>query len=307
MKYSIVIPVYNSEGIVGETIERTLKYCREEKLQFELILINDNSTDNSWRIISEKARGNEEVVAIRLLRNYGQHVANLCGFRHATGDFIITMDDDLQNPPEEIGKLISLAEKGHDLGIGRFKEKKHSLFRRIGSRLVGQINKRIFNAPRGLILSNFRIIRKDVINRVCQHKTGYPYVPGMLLMYASRPANVEVEHQKRITGASNYNIWRILKLISEILFNYSSFPLRLVAGSGLLIALASFLLSGFYLIKGLFVGADVPGWTTVVVLLSFFNGMALLVLGMVGEYLVRLIRHTNNGETYHMTEIVGGE
>ena len=306
MKYSVVIPVFNSQDVVGETIERTVAFFCKESLDFEIILVNDGSADKSWEVINQKALIYSEVVAVDLLHNYGQHVANLCGFSHATGDFIITMDDDLQNPPEEIRKLIDKAADDYDLVIGRFKEKKHSLFRRLGSRIVHLIIRKIFYAPKDLVLSNFRIIRKDVVQRVCTYKTNYPYIPGLVLMFSSQRTNVLVDHNPREVGKSNYNLWRIIRLLSEILFNYSSYPLRLVAGIGLLTALASFALSAFYLYVGMMNGTRVPGWLTVVVLLSFFNGMTLFVLGMSGEYLVRLINQTSRTETYHIKNITRG-
>jgi len=304
VKYSIVIPVFNSRNVVGLTIDRTVAFFRKEALDFEIILVNDGSLDMSWGVIQQKAREYPEVVAVDLLHNYGQHVANLCGFSQATGDYVITMDDDLQNPPEEIRKLIDKAAEGYDLVIGRFIEKKHSMVRRLGSRMIGLINRKVFNAPKGLVLSNFRIIQKNVVQRVCAYKTSYPYIPGMVVMFSSRRANVLVEHNRREVGQSNYNIWRIAKLVSEILFNYSSYPLRLVAVIGLVTALASFTLSVFYLAVHVFSGTSVPGWATVVVLLSFFNGMTLFVLGMVGEYLVRLINQTSRADSYHIKEIV---
>lgn len=304
MKYSVVIPVFNSEKIVGETIDRTVAFFRREDLKFELILVNDGSSDGSWGVLQQKAHEYREVIAINLLRNYGQHVANICGFRQSQGDYVVTMDDDLQNPPEEIKKLIEKAAEGHDLVIGRFREKKHSLARRIGSRIVGLINRRIFHGQKDLVLTNFRIIHRDVIERACQYKTSYPYVPGLVLMFSTNRANVLVNHRERSVGSSNYNLWRIAKLVSELLFNYSSYPLRLVAGIGLLTAMASFTISIFYLLMAFFVGTNVPGWATVVVLLSFFNGMTLFVLGMLGEYLVRLINQGSYTEPYHIKEIL---
>ena len=306
LKYSVVIPVFNSDAVVGVTVNRTVGFFRNEALDFEIILVNDGSSDTSWNVIEQKAREYSEVVAVNLLHNYGQHVANLCGFSLCTGDYVITMDDDLQNPPEEIRKLIDKAAEGYDLVIGRFKEKKHSLARRMGSHVVGLINRKVFNSPKGLVLSNFRLIRKDVVQRVCSYKASYPYIPGLVIMFSSRRANVLVEHNKREAGKSNYNVWRIAKLLSEILFNYSSYPLRIVAGVGLVTALISFMLSVFYLMVSVFAGTNVPGWTTVVVLLSFFNGMTLFVLGMVGEYLVRLINQTSRTDPYHIQEVVRG-
>jgi len=304
MKYSVVIPVFNSQDVVGETVNRTVAFFRGEGLACEILLVNDGSHDGSWDVIKHKVHEYREVVAIDLLRNYGQHVANLCGFSHATGDYVITMDDDLQNPPEEIKKLIDKAAEGYDLVIGCFKRKEHPMIRRLGSRAVGYINRKIFHVSKGLVLSNFRIIHKDVVQRVCAYRTSYPYIPGLVVMFSSRQANVWVAHNKREVGRSNYNIWRIAKLVFEILFNYSSYPLRLVAGTGLFTALVSFILSAFYLLKAIYYGTKVPGWATLVILLSFFSGMILFVLGMIGEYFVRLLNQTRGADAYHINKII---
>lgn len=306
MKHSVVIPVFNSEKIVGHTIDNVVSFFHDKNLDFDVILVNDGSKDQSWEIISKKAKEYPELTAINLLHNYGQHVANLCGFCHATGDYVITMDDDMQNPPEEIEKLITCAASGHDLVIGEYIKKKHSLVRRLGSKIVRFLIRKIFFSPKNIALSNFRIIRRDVIDRVCGHKSGYPYIPGLLLMYSSNVANVQVKHRERQAGKSNYRFRQIFNLVTEILFNYSSYPLRLVAGMGIIVAFFSFFLSLFYIMKAIFVGVGVPGWTTVVVLLSFFNGIALLILSMLGEYVVRSLTQTSQKEVYHIKEIIRG-
>jgi len=141
-KYSIVIPVYNSEMILPQTIERTVNFFNANKLDYELILVSDNSPDDSWGVIEAYAAENRNIKGINLLKNYGQHTAIYAGFEHAKGDYVVTMDDDLQNPPEEITHLINEVEKGYDMVIGKFLEKKHSFYRRIGSRFVGYLNKK---------------------------------------------------------------------------------------------------------------------------------------------------------------------
>ena len=304
MKYSIVIPVYNSADIVATTIDRTVAVFERNKWDYELILVNDKSRDSSWDIVTQKALANPNIVAIDLLRNYGQHTANFRGFQHATGDYVITLDDDLQNPPEEILQLINKAQEGHDVVMGRFKEKKHAAYRRWGSRLIRFVNRRVFLPHEGLVLSNFRIIRRDVVDRICAYKTAYPYITGLVLMFASNPANVPVEHGERPVGESNYTMRVIIRLVMRILFNYSSYPLRVVTFSGLTISAVSFLLGLFYLGRGLLTPIKVPGWTTLVVLLSFFNGITLLLLGMLGEYLTRLINQTSWGTPYHIRKVV---
>lgn len=303
-KYSVVIPVFNSEQIVGITIDQTVAFFREHGLQYEIILVNDKSRDSSWEVVKQKANDNPYIIAVDLLRNYGQHTANFCGFNYSTGDYVITIDDDMQNPPDQIIYLIRKIHEGYDVVFGHFKEKKHAFYRCWGSRLIKFINNRIFVKQEGLILSNFRIIRRDVVDRICAYKTMYPYITGLVMMFCSHPGNVLVEHKERPIGQSNYSIFRILKLVARILFNYSSYPLRIVAVIGLIISFLSFLLGGFYLCRGLIYSISVPGWTTLVVLISFFNGITLLMLGMLGEYLIRLINQLSWSVPYHVREVV---
>lgn len=304
LKYSVVIPVYNSANIVGETIDRTVAFFEQHHLIYELILVNDASSDQSWNIVCEKALANPQLVAVNFLKNYGQHTAVFCGLQQSTGDYIITMDDDLQNPPEEIIHLIEKASEGHDLVFGRFRAKQHAGYRRLGSLLIGAINKRLFHKPDDLVLTNFRIIRRDVVDRMCAYQTSYPYIPGLALMFSANSANVWVEHKPRPQGKSNYNFFKIAELVMRILFNYSSFPLRLVSLTGGLMAGLSFLLGLYFLGKALFVGTTVPGWASVVVLLSFFNGITILILSMLGEYTVRLLNQTSQAQSYHIKEII---
>lgn len=304
--YSVVIPVYNSEHIVSTTVSRVCDFFENNSMDFELILVNDGSSDGSWRVISELAERHASVTAINLLKNYGQHAANMCGFQHAIGDYVITMDDDLQNPPGEIAKLINALEDNCDLVVGRFSEKKHAWYRRIGSKIVGYINRKIFHIPQDFVLTNFRIVRSDVVKRVCQYNGSYPYIPGLILQNSSSRKNVLVNHNAREIGVSNYNVFRIAKLVSEILFNYSSYPLRVVAAFGLFVSLVSFLLALFYLVNAMVMGSSVPGWTTVVFMLAFFNGMLLLMLGMLGEYILRLVHQTSDKPHFEIKEISRG-
>lgn len=303
-QYSVVIPVFNSRNIVGETIRRTAAFFESRGLDYEIIAVNDGSHDGSWEVLEQSARDNPSVVAIDLLKNAGQHNANLCGFRAARGTWLVTMDDDLQNPPEEIAHLIEKADEGYDLVIGRFLEKRHAGYRRLGSRLVRLINQRIFGQEPDLVLTNFRLMHRDVVDRICAYRGPFPYIPGLCLRYSGKRANATVEHHPRSVGTSNYNWRRILSLLSTILFNYSSFPLRLVAGLGLVTAAGSLLLGMYFLVEGLMGGARVPGWTTIVVMLAFFNGVTMLMLAMLGEYVVRIINQLTMADPYFVRRVV---
>jgi polyisoprenyl-phosphate glycosyltransferase len=302
--YSVVIPVYNSEQIVGTTVDRVVEVFTEAGLDHEVILVNDGSPDGSWDVIAEKARTLPSVVALDMLQNYGQHHANLAGLRESTGDYVITMDDDLQNPPDQALLLIAEAMTGKDVVFGEFETKQAAGYRRLGSKMIGAMNRRIFAQPEDLVVSNFRILRRDVVNRICASQTAYPYITGQALLYSRKRSNVTVRHEPRAVGKSNYSMVRILRLVLTILFSYSSYPLRLAALIGFGISAVSFLLGTFYLLSGLFGHTRVQGWTTTVVLLSIFNGFTIALLSMLGEYVVRTLNAVSAQDTYHVTSRV---
>lgn len=300
--YSIVIPVYKSENIVGNTVEQTLKFFEANNLDGEIVLVNDGSPDGSWDVIRKLAETHPNVRSINFLRNYGQHTAVYCGIAESRGDFIITMDDDLQNPPNEVLKLIDKINEGYDLVFAEFKQKMHGAHRKLGTQVIGYLNARIFGKPKDLKLTNFRIFSKDTAKRMLQYKTNYPYIPGLLLMHASKMGNVETEHHAREIGASNYTFIRIAQLVARLLFNYSSYPLKIVSGTGIVLSFLSFLAGLFFIAKAFFLGVSVTGWTTIVVLLSFLSGFILVMLGIMGEYLARIMNQLASSEPYQIRE-----
>ena len=302
--YSIVVPVFNSVAIVGQTVDRIVEVFEGAGLRYELILVNDGSRDGSWEVIAEKAREHAHVVALNLLRNYGQHHANLAGFREASGDYVITMDDDMQNPPDQALVLIDAAMGGYDVVFGQFERKQAAGYRKLGTKAIDLINQRIFAQPKDLIVSNFRILRADVVRRICASRTAHPYITGQALLASSNRANVVVRHEPRPVGTSNYSALRILRLVLTILFSYSSYPLRAAAVSGFVLSIGSFLIGGIYLLRGVFGDTHVQGWTTIVVLLAVFNGFVIALLSMLGEYVVRTLNAVSVEQPYHVLERV---
>jgi glycosyltransferase involved in cell wall biosynthesis len=302
--YSIVVPVFNSARHVSETISEIVSEMERLELSYELILVNDGSSDDSWDVLAEQTRKRPHLVAVNLLRNYGQHSANLAGFREATGDFVITMDDDLQNPPDQIGILIDEAMKGNDVVFGAFQQKRAGWHRRLGSALITRINRQIFGQPPDLVVSNFRILRRDVVDRISASHTAFPYITGQALMYSSRRSHVAVRHDRANVDKSRYSLRRLFRLVFTILFSYSVFPLRLAAGLGFGIATLSFLLGAAYLIRGLVADVEVQGWTTLVVLVAAFNGVIIALLSMLGEYVVRTLNVVSADETFHIVNKV---
>ncbi len=302
--YSIVIPVYRSEKVVERTVEAILKVAADHSFNFEIILVNDGSPDNSWVVVEELAKKYTQVRSVNLLKNYGQHTAVYCGIAISKGDFIITMDDDMQNPPSEIPKLIGKIHEGYDLVFAEFAQKMHPGFRKLGTKMISYLNKEIFGKPKDLKLTNFRIFNRATADRLLDYRTNYPYIPGLLLMSAGKMGNVVTEHHSREIGSSNYTLIRILTLVARLLFNYSSYPLKLVSGSGIVISILSFLAGFAYILKSIFTGVQVEGWTTLVALISFLCGFILIMLGVMGEYLARILNQQTVSKPYQVREIV---
>ncbi len=302
LKLSILIPVFNSANIVEKTVSDTMEVLNVMGQPFEILLINDGSRDHSWRVISKLAREQRAVRAFDLLKNYGQHTALFCGIQHARGKYILTMDDDYQTPPSEIPKLIDKIEEGYDVVFARFPQKKHSAFRNWGSRVIQRINEQVFNKPRDITFSNFRIFTREVAQGVATYKTLYPYISGLLTLFASKVSNVDAEHLPRLQGKSNYSLWKLGALAARLLFNYSAFPLRVLSGLGVIVAFFGFALGLFFMLKNLFLGIGVPGWTSLVVTLSFFSGLNLLILGVMGEYLARIVNQLSERPPYVVRE-----
>jgi glycosyltransferase involved in cell wall biosynthesis len=301
--YSIIIPVYNSGKIIERTVRSTLDEMESHHRKFEIILVNDGSTDNSWETINKLASETQKVKTIDLLKNYGQHTALFCGMQHAVGDYIIMMDDDLQNPPSEIEKLIAKINEGYDAVFAKFETKQHGFFRRLGSQLIGVLNEKIFNKPKGLTLSNFRVITMEICDRVIAHKTHFPYIPGLILMYGNKFANVTTRHEPRPVGQSTYSISGLLRLTSRLLFGYSSYPMRFLTKTGILIALISMLFGLYVVIDNMLGGVPVLGWSTVVVLISFLCGFIIALLGIMGEYIIQILNRVSMGQPYVVREI----
>jgi glycosyltransferase involved in cell wall biosynthesis len=306
--FSVVIPVFNSAEVVGITIDRTVAFFRQRSLRFEVLCVNDGSRDASWEVLEQKAEANPEVTALDLLRNYGQHNAVLCGLRQSRGDWVVTIDDDLQNPPEEIIHLMREADDGgRDAVFGRFRQKRASGTRRLGSRAIELINRRVFDQPPDLVVTNFRLLRRDVVDRICEDRSVTPYITGLALLYSQRPGNASVEHAPRHEGRSNYNPIRIFRLVLTILFSYSAFPLRLFAVLGFVVALLAFVVGTVYLALGLTGQTEVEGWTSLAVLTAFLNGVTIAMVSMLGEYLVRTLNQTSARQPYHISRIVGSD
>ncbi|MEP7305825.1 MAG: glycosyltransferase family 2 protein [Acidobacteriota bacterium] len=209
-RYSVVIPVFNSADIVETTIRQTIAFFERHGWSCEIIAVNDGSTDRSWDVLCETACTTTCVTAIDLASNHGQHAATLFGLARTTGDFVVTLDDDLQQPPDQIVRLVEQAEEGHDLVCGRFRQTGTPV-RWLGSRTVGLLDRWLFDKPPGFVFTSFRLMRREVVDRLCAYRLRDPYLRGLLVRCASRPANVWVEHRPRPVGRSGYGANKIAR------------------------------------------------------------------------------------------------
>lgn len=285
---SVVVPAYRSHNSLPTLVSRLETVLSKQRQKFEIIIVDDCSPDNTWQTLKKLKNNRQHLKIIRLLKNCGQHNAILCGFSVANGDIVITMDDDLQNPPEEIPKLLEALDEGYNLAIGAYDSKKHTAGKRLGGRVVDALQKRMFQLPNDFQLTSFRAVRKVVVKNVVAMSGVFPYVTCMLLSHTSSYVNVPVRHEPRPFGMSNYNITRSFRLAFNLLLSYSSYPLYFVGALCLGALGVSTAIGAFVVWRALWGGGSVPGWASTLFTISFFNGLILLALVIHSLYLSRL-------------------
>lgn len=294
MDYSIIIPVYRSSPTLRELHARLTAVLQGMGGQYEIILVDDASPDDSWDILVELRAQDKHVKIIQHMRNFGQHRTLLCGLEHAQGEFAICMDDDLQNPPEEIPKLIA-ALRGNpraDVVYGSYAIKMHSWSRNLASRILNRITSYIFSRDPKLQVTSFVIIRRAVVRELANIHTQNPRLSAMLLRVTNRIGNTPVEHQPRKAGRSGYTLSRLVTDALDSILSNSSLPLQIVCYMGFILATLSALGGIYVLIRYFSHGITVEGWTTQVLLQLFFSGVLLFSIGIVGEYLIRILKET---------------
>lgn len=240
---SVVIPTYRSFEFIATTIGRTVNAMQRSKFEFELLIIDDGSTDGTWDAIVNEAKKSDNILCIQLERNFGQHAATLCGLRKASGDFVVTMDDDLQHNPLEIEKLVDyLINEEADLVIVDFELVEKSLVRRLGTLAVNRFVSRTLGKKKSIKLSAFRVFTKSINTKVIASKNRRPYITGELLLAARKIKNLRLNHEKRFYGKSNYTFKSLSNLFIQIILNYSLLPLRLVVRLAFVLSIATIVL-----------------------------------------------------------------
>jgi len=289
---SIVVPVYNGAATVGRLVEALSALSVDGGL--EIVLVYDGSPDNSLAVCQALAEtATVPLTVVEHSRNYGEHNAVMSGFRHARGAYIITMDDDLQNPPEEVVRLYDACRLGgHEVVYTFYADKKHESWRNLGSRFNGWVADRLLDKPKGLYLSSFRCLSAFVARTITAYEGPFVYVDGLILQVTQKIGTLQVNHLARAEGQSNYTLRRLVNLWLAMALNFSVLPLRFATVAGAVTAGVGILGLLLVLLEGLF-GDPPAGWASLAAIVLTLGGLQLLMLGILGEYVGRLFLTVN--------------
>ena len=286
--FSIVIPLYRSESSIPYLIKRLENLPTSEI--WNVVFVDDGSPDNTFQTIKTLLQNSPiDAILVRHTRNYGEHNAVLTGYRYASGEYILNLDDDLQNPPEEALRMLQYArENKFDVVYGNYRSKKHSLWRNFGSLFANLTAKFLLDMNGTDYLSSFRCVNLLMAKNIVHYKGPYVYIDGILSQLTSSISSIDVHHDERYVGESNYNMRRLIRLWLVILTGFSLMPLRIAIVIGISTALigASGLI--YTLIINILDNHQVPGWTSIISSILFFGGIQCLLLGALGEYIGRI-------------------
>ncbi|MQP51537.1 MULTISPECIES: glycosyltransferase family 2 protein [unclassified Flavobacterium] len=298
MKLSIVSPVYRAELVLDELVERISNNIPSAFSSFEIILVDDFSPDKSWDKIVAISNNNSNVRGFKLSRNFGQHYAITAGLNQTTGDYIVVLDCDLQDQPEEIEKLFKASQKGFDIVLARRYERKDSLYKKTVSKLFYKTLSYLTGTKQDATVANFGIYSRQVINEVVKLEEKIKYFPTMVKWVGFSTTYVNVEHASRSEGKSNYNLKKLLNLALDIILAYSDKPLRLIIKFGLSIALISFLMVIYVLFEKFTGKVSVSGYASLIISIWFLSGCLLTTLGVVGLYIGKIFEGVKNRPSY---------
>ena len=302
MDVSIIIPVYNSEQNLSELNRQLVDAL--SSFSFEIIMVNDQSRDNSWNVIAKLAEENAKIVGVNLRKNSGQDNAIMAGLTVAKGDYMVIMDDDLQHSPYDIPKLIAACSKGYDLCFANFPEIKQAFWKNCGSRFNGKVAEVLIEKPANVYLSPFKVMRREVAKEIVKYDGPFPYVDGLLFSVTRNIIQIPVEHHKRFQGQSNYSLRKSIQVFMKLATSFSILPLQIASVIGFFSAFTGFFLGIYYLVQ-FFVTRNQPeGWTSIIFLVLIMGGLILISLGLIGEYLGRMYLTVNHRPQYTIKEII---
>ena len=303
MKLSFVIPCYRSENTI-ETVVQEIRdtIATRPGTDYEIVLVNDCSPDNVWQVIKKLANEDNHIKGICLAKNFGQHSALMAGYGQATGDYIISLDDDGQTPASESFKLVDKLEEGYDVVYGYYKHSRQHLFRRFGTWVNKKMAEAIIGQPKMLRTTSFFIMRKFIVDEIVRYPNPFAYISGLVFRATKSLGNVEVQHRRRLEGESGYTLAGLIGLWINGFTAFSVKPLRAATFIGVICALVGFL-AGLYVVYQKFLNPEIPvGYTSMLATLLFVGGMIMLLLGLIGEYVGRIYISINQSPQYVVRE-----
>lgn len=301
-KLSFVIPCYCSEKSIKQVVEEIIFVVKEDgRYDYEIICVNDCSNDGTYNALIELAQ-NPNVKILNMSKNFGQHSALMAGFNQVTGDIVVCLDDDGQNPPSEMFRLINKLEEGYDLVSAKYKHKKHSLFRKFGSKISFFMSTHLVGMPKGIELNSYCVCRRFVIDEVIKYKNAYPFVHGLMLRVTRNVANVDIDHQDRNYGQSGYTLKKLISLWMNGFTAFSEKPLRLSMYVGVS-HIAISVVWGIILLIQYAIGLSMQYTLFIlIIILLFLSGEFMCFMGLLGEYIGRMYICINNAPQYVVKE-----
>lgn len=304
-KISFVIPCYCSEHSIHNVVKEVIKTVTNDgRYDYEIICINDYSPDGTFNVLKALAMNNTRIKILDLSRNFGQHSALMAGFNYVTGDIIVCLDDDGQNPPKEMFKLIDKLEEGYDLVSAKYRNKKHSLIRKIGTKISFAMSSYLVGKPKNIDLNSFYVFRRYVLDEIIKYKNPYPFVHGLILRVTRNMANVEIEHKERKEGQSGYNIKKLFSLWMNGFTAFSEKPLRIASVTGVICAFLGFAFGIIIIIRKLLNPSIMMGYSSMMAVILFLCGMIMLFLGLLGEYIGRIYISINDAPQFSIKESI---
>jgi undecaprenyl-phosphate 4-deoxy-4-formamido-L-arabinose transferase len=307
-KISFVIPCYKCENSIENVVKDIIETVnKSSKFNYEILLVNDGSPDNTLLIIGKLVKENTNIIAINLSKNYGQHSALMAGYANVSGDYIIGLDDDGEHNPKDIFKLVDELEKGYDYVCADFSHRQRSMIKRFGSKVNDIMATSLLNKPANVTFSSFYIMRRFVVDEIVKCKNPFPYIGGLIVSITKNLSTVKIDSHSRTFGESSYNIKNSLALWLNGFTAFSVKPLRVASTMGLIMAFVGFVYGFYIIIKKIMTPDLLVGYASTMAIILFVGGMLMLSMGMLGEYIGRIYISINKVPQYVIKNIVISE
>ena len=303
IKLSFVIPCYCSEKIIGIVINQIKQTVKKEH-SYEIICINDDSLDDTMKVLKDMSKKDKHIKVISFSKNYGQHSALLAGYRYATGDIIISLDDDGQTPVADCYKLIEKLSDQYDVVYAKYPLKKHSYLRNIGTLINKKMTTYLLNFPKNMVHTSYFVAKHFVINEIIRYNNSFPYITGLVIRATDKIGNVEIEHKERVSGKSGYTLKKLFSLWLNGFTAFSVKPLRLASLLGVFFSIFGFILGIIVIIRKLIYPHIAAGYSSIMSVMLVSNGILMLILGVLGEYIGRTYICINNAPQYVIRETI---